>query len=147
MLVLLVCFGLAAMAARPETIFTAQYATGQSASLSASLQFNSASLISVIGLSLLFIDATRTRGDTAKLKKLLFALASVIIIVYFQILRGDRDGFTFILAIAALYIVGPQAEHLDTVQRRAKLNRFLKIFLPLILLALFGIVLGILRPS
>lgn len=145
--ILLVCIGLIAAAAPAQTILTAQYASQQSPALSASLRINSAGLIGFIGLALLYIDATRTTDATANLKKILFASASVFALIYFQILRGDRDGFTFVLAIAALYVVGPQIPHLNPVHKRDLLIRISRLFIPLLLLALFGVILGILRTE
>jgi len=145
--ILLICIGLIAAAAPAQTILTAQYASEQSPALSASLRFNSAGLIGFIGLALLYIDASRTPDATTNLKKILFASASVFALVYFQILRGDRDGFTFVLAIAALYIVGPQIPHLNPARKRDILIRISRLFVPLLLLVLAGIILGIIRTE
>lgn len=145
--ILLVCIGLIAAAAPAQTILTAQYASEQSPALSASLRFNSAGLIGFTGLALAYIDATRTADATANLKKILFASASVFALFYFQILRGDRDGFTFVLAIAALYIVGPHMAQLNPGHKRDMLIRMSRLFVPLLLLVIFGIILGILRTE
>jgi hypothetical protein len=78
-------------------------------SLSEVLNFNAASLVSYIILILLCIDAEREMTSKRKRRRKFFAVISAMmfIVIFLQILRGERESLGLIVGLMALYLTGP----------------------------------------
>ncbi len=91
-----------------ETIYSAVYsaATG----LAGQFNFNAASLVAYTLLVALYIDSEREIGrrQLRLFKRLSILIVTVIILIFFQLLRGDRDSFGLVVGLAALYLTEPR---------------------------------------
>ncbi len=96
------------IAAPGEMILKVQYAS--SSSLGQALNFNGAALISYSIITLLMLDLQSRLGSPKELflKKSAFWMGVGFIVIYLQLLRGDRESLGMITTILALYITGPE---------------------------------------
>jgi hypothetical protein len=90
------------LAAPQETIFTAEYT--ESASALDGANFASAWMMSYVILSFAFCDTLLERQLVIKLIKMKIILAVILLIlVYFQLLRGDRAAVPWVFGLALVY--------------------------------------------
>lgn len=110
-----------------DTIFSAAYtaATG----IAGRFNFNAAFLVSYTILVALFIDTEqeKSRPHLRSFKRFFILLATVIILIFFQLLRGDRDSFGLVVALAALYLTEPSGRNIGTRMRSKRMRRYLLI--------------------
>jgi hypothetical protein len=135
-----------------KTIFQVSYESSESYSLASQLNLNSANLVSYILLMILRIDAERDalEGRRTRWKFVLLDLLALLIIVYFQLLRGNRTFVGFAVGLMAMYITGPQRRRgmpLRELWRRVREQRRRAVRLaPAAAVLLFGLVsIGYLR--
>ena len=86
-------FGLSWLSAPSETILVARYSLDQSVTPSSALHFDAAYLMAYILLCVLLVDADFDRGRPRRRSTKLLCLLAVsgYIIVFHQLLRGDRE--------------------------------------------------------
>ena len=93
---------LTALSAPQETIFTTAYTESKSALDGAN--FSSAWMMSYVILSFAFCDALLERQTAIKHLKMKIILAAVIlVVVFFQLLRGDRESVPWVFGLALVY--------------------------------------------
>jgi len=113
---------LTAFSAPQETIFTAAYTQSKSALDSAN--FSSAWMMSYVILSFVFCDALLERQADIKYLKMGISLAAIILVVFFfQLLRGNRESVPWVLSLALVYYYWAAG----ITQRRGGTIRWLKI--------------------
>jgi hypothetical protein len=136
------------LSAPTGTIFDAVYASDTVKSIAQLINFNSAYLISYILLVLLFVDAERERKADSRVRrgKFIAILAvSGFIVVFLQILRGDRESAGLIAALVSLYLTGPDFS--QTAVRRTSVywRRIRRLIVPSALIVAVFISLGAVR--
>jgi hypothetical protein len=93
---------LTAMSAPRETIFTSAYT--ESGSILERANFASAWMMSYVILTFAFSDALLERQAFIKsMKKGLFLASLLLVVVYFQIMRGDRESVPWVFGLALCY--------------------------------------------
>jgi len=93
---------LTALSAPKETIFTAEYTLSETAL--SGFNFSSAWMMSYVILSFAFCDALLERRPVIKYLKIKIILAAVImVVVFFQFLRGDRESLPWVFGLALVY--------------------------------------------
>ena len=98
----LIGVGLSWISAPQETIFTSRYT--MSASIHAGMNFSSAWMMSYVILTFAFIDALLDRNPIRRAVKWKIALATVaFVVIWFQLLRGDRAAVPWVFALAVVY--------------------------------------------
>ena len=98
----LVGLALTALSAPQETIFNAAYT--QSKSALDGVNFSSAWMMSYVILSLAFCDALLEQKAAIKKLKIKIILAAIIlVVVFFQLLRGDRESVPLVFGLALGY--------------------------------------------
>ena len=138
--------------APPKNLFEAPYASTESGEgIAVTINFNSLGVIGYTLLVLLYIDAERELLSRRRTLKMLLVLAAVCFIVLFlQLLRGDRDCLGLIAALMALYVtrrdepVAGEANrrHVKTMWRR--MRRLIPIG---VVIVLIFVALGAVRQS
>ena len=104
-LLLMLAYIFSWIGAPPETIFVAKYAEEQSVSIANAANFNASFLVSYALLILLFVDAQREqRISRRRLKLLGFYMVTIAIVVFHQLLRGDRESLGLVMGVFALYL-------------------------------------------
>lgn len=94
--------GLTALYAPQETFFTAAYT--QSKSALEGVNFSSAWMMSYVILTFAFCDAlVEARPAAREIKRKAIFAVIALVLVYFQLLRGDRESLSWILGLALLY--------------------------------------------
>lgn len=103
-LVLFVAIAFGRFYAFPATIFSARYSSLDPAA--ATVNFGGAGIVTFALLLVLLLDAWWMRPAGARrTTKTWLVLGGVLLVgVYFQLLRGDRDAVGFFLALAAFYV-------------------------------------------
>jgi len=85
-----------------DTIFVARYT--QSEAISANWNFSSAWMFSYAFLVFAFADSMfETCPRIARLKRNIVLYAILLIVIWFQLLRGDRECLPFVLAVILMY--------------------------------------------
>ena len=93
---------LTALSAPQETIFTAAYTESKSALDGAN--FSSAWMMSYVILGFAFCDALLERQVGVKHLKMSIILTTIIlVVVFFQLLRGDRESVPWVFGLALVY--------------------------------------------
>jgi hypothetical protein len=93
---------LTALSAPQETVFTAVYT--ESASALDGANFSSAWMMSYVILSFTFCDALLERATYIKRLKLILMTASIlVVVVWYQLLRGDRESISWVFGLALVY--------------------------------------------
>lgn len=93
---------LTALSAPQGTIFTAEYTQSKSALDGAN--FSSAWMMSYVILSFAFCDALLERQAGVKFIKINIILAAIIlVVVFFQLLRGDRESVPWVFGLALAF--------------------------------------------
>lgn len=99
-----VCIGvlLTVLSAPQETVFTAVYTESVSALDGAN--FSSAWMVSYVILSFTFCDALLEKASDIKRLKMIVMWASILlVVVWFQLLRGDRESIPWVFGLALVY--------------------------------------------
>jgi hypothetical protein len=151
--VLLACAVLADwLIASPTTIFESRYASSESGEpIALSMNFSSLGVIGYILLIVLYIDAEREPVGGRRRPKMLAVLAAVgVIVIFFQLLRGDRDSLGLVVGLMALYITRPRERDLRRAGRRrvAAMWRRVRRLVPIsVVIVLVFIGLGAVRQT
>jgi hypothetical protein len=94
--------GLTWISAPEETVFTTAYA--QSASLHSRWNFSSAWMFSYAFLVFALADSIFESSSTVgKAKRKIILISVLLIVTWFQLLRGDRESLTFVVAALIMY--------------------------------------------
>lgn len=97
-----------------ETIFSAIYSAASG--VAGQVNFNASSMVAYMLLALLWIDTEReSRLLIQRYKRWAVLGTTLFILVFFQILRGDRDSFGLVVALAGLYVTEPKRTSATTV--------------------------------
>lgn len=134
-----------------STILIDPYSAEGTESPAELLNFNSAQLVSYILLLILYIDIERhvLLGYSTRWRMALVVGSLVFIVVFFQILTGNRESVGLIVAMIALYLTGPPRErsvrrsHL----RRLAFQRFKRVALPVSIVVVLFLGLGAIRGT
>lgn len=95
---LIIGFLLSWISAPKESIFVAGYT--ESKSLIDGYNFNSAWMISYVLISFLFCDALQEKiANGSKKKIIIVSIVILFIVIYFQLLRGDRESLTWVFSL------------------------------------------------
>ena len=130
------------LAAPQETIFTAEYT--QSASALDGVKFDSAWMMPYVILSFAFCDTLLERQLVIKSLKMKIILAVVVLVlVYFQLLRGDRAAVPWVFGLSLVYYYWAAG----ITQRRDFTIPWLKISGGAFGLVVLSLVLGAMRHS
>jgi hypothetical protein len=130
------------LAAPQETIFTAAYT--QSASVLDGAGFDSAWMMSYVILSFAFCDTLLERKRVIQSVKMKVILAAVLlVVVYFQLLRGDRAAVPWVFGLALVYYYWAAG----ITQRRGFTMPWLKVFGVAFCLVAVSMTLGAMRHS
>lgn len=133
---------LTALSAPQETIFTAEYTKSKSAL--DGVNFGSAWMMSYVILSYTFCDALLERQAAIKYLKMKIILAAVIlVVVFFQLLRGDRESVSWVFGLALVYYYWAAG----ITQRRGFTIPWLKISGVAFCLVVISMVLGVIRSG
>jgi len=117
------------IAAPADTVFSARYT--ESTAIAEGIKFSSAWMFSYAFLVFALADSMfESSPKLGKLKRKIVLYAIVLIVIWFQILRGDRESLTFVVAAILMYYVWGKSL-LGSAKDRVKLN------LPLMFLAVF----------
>lgn len=99
---LLIGVGLSWISAPRETIFSVAYT--MSPTIHEFLNFDSAWMMSYVVLTFTFIDALLDRNPRRRTLKWQIALAAVgFVVIWLQIIRGDRDSVPWVFALVVIY--------------------------------------------
>lgn len=139
-----VCIGvlLTALSAPQETVFTSVYT--ESASALDGANFSSAWMVSYVILSFTFCDALLERAtDTKRLKLILTTASVLLVVVWYQLLRGDRESMPWVLGLALVYYYWAAG----IIQRRGFTIPWHKIAAIVFALFMVTMVVGVLRSG
>lgn len=118
-----------------ETILSTVY-TG-ALGIASKINFNAANIVSYTLLMLLVIDAEqeRQRPRTRRWKRVSVMAVTIFVVAVFQLLRGDRDSFGYLVGLAAIFLTEPMPRHVaqHTLRRRF----VVLLFLGVVVLAVF----------
>lgn len=133
---------LTALSAPQSTIFTASYT--ESESVLDGANFGSAWMMSYVILSFAFCDALLERQSAIKhLKTSIIFAAVIIVVVYFQLLRGDRESIPWVFGLALVNYYWTAG-----IKQQRNFNiPWSKIFSVLFGLVLISMVLGAIRSD
>jgi hypothetical protein len=140
---LLMGVALSWISAPQETVFTAAYTMSES--LHVNMNFSSAWMMSYVILSFAFIDALIDRNPLRRAIKWKLALASVaFVVIWLQLLRGDRESVPWIFGLALVYLYWAAP-----LIRRNEVTKvpWLKIGLWVFVLVFTSMVVGALRSN
>ncbi|KAF0192546.1 MAG: hypothetical protein FD165_709 [Gammaproteobacteria bacterium] len=99
---IVVSIALTWVSAPKETIFTAAYT--QSEPININWGFSAAWMVSYAVLTFALADAMfEFRPGIGKLKRTVIMLTILLVVIWFQLLRGDRESLTFVVAAALMY--------------------------------------------
>lgn len=133
---LLAGLALSVLSAPQETIFGATYIDGGGDTVLLSANFNSGWMLSYVLLTFVFVDALLEKNGLQRYLKLwIFAGTLLLIVVWYQLLRGDRESLPWLLglALAASYWGRPS---LPNSTPRLPLGRVLVLVLALLPIAM-----------
>ena len=133
---------LTVLSAPQETVFTAVYTESVSALDGAN--FSSAWMVSYVILSFTFCDALLERATGAKRFKLMLMMVSIfLVVVWYQLLRGDRESLPWVLGLVLVYYYWAAG----VTQRRGFTIRWHKIAATTFALIVVSLVIGVLRSG
>ena len=136
------------LSAPANTIFEGAYYSFVSVKFINLPNFNAGFLISYIILIFLFLDIERDSAYNKFIKKLLWYFIFFIIVIFLQILRGDREFIGLILCLILVQIYQPIRKKITTKDNNQlvikKLKKYIIFFLFFIILLLY---IGIVRYS
>jgi hypothetical protein len=101
-LLLLVAFAFSYINTPTNTIFDAVY--DADVGMAGKWNFNGAFVVAYTLIAALYIDALNDATNARGIKQKLIYLTTGFIVIFFQLLRGDRDCFGLLVAMAVLYI-------------------------------------------
>ena len=129
----------------PRTsIFEEMYAAEGTEGLYQDLNFYGAFLASYIVFVLLFVDAECSRPAARRWKQLAVLGTTLFILIFLQLLRGDREIVGLLAALAILYVTEPMHGRAGRVGSRAW-RRMLGLALPSLVLVVILIAVGAAR--
>jgi hypothetical protein len=132
---LLASLVLSAMSARTGTILQSPPELTAGFSWASRIHFPGAFLLSYIGIFALFLDVEREQVERRRRSKfaLLFAVVAYIV-VFLQLLRGDRESVGLIVGLSALFVTRPvwRTGGKPALVVKQRLRRALPLFLTLI---------------
>ena len=135
-------FLLSVISAPTETVFTGSYA--ESTTVLDKVNFGSAWMLSYVMLTFCFCDAFAERDKFIKGVKILVVMAAiVIIVVFYQLMRGDRESLPWVLALIIFYYNWGSC----ITQKPGYRLPWLKICSALLIIAIISLILGALRSS
>jgi hypothetical protein len=119
--------------APPRTIFEEAYGAGDNQGLAESLNFYGAFLASYVLIVLLFVDAERSPRAARRAKFAAIITTTLSILVFFQLLRGDREIVGLIVALVILWVTEP-AHGVRAERRPHEWRRIRILAVPILLL-------------
>ena len=136
------------LSAPANTIFEGAYYGEGFKKVFAIPNFNAGYLISYIIACFLYLDYERDNGHNRRIKKNIWYLSFLIIVIYFQALRGDREFIGLLLGFALIKIYEPFRKGISfneaKIRIRTKVRKYSIISISLVLLLLY---IGIVRFS
>ena len=141
---ILIFFGMLMMiiSSSKQTMFSNFY--GYSEVWHQSLNFNSAWSVGLIGLTFAFSDAWLDRANNSgKTKRFLCWCSIVCVVLFLQLLNGDREGLPWVIAIASVGIIGSRIFS-DLSHYRINI---LKVGIFIFVLLALNFVVGVLRTN
>jgi hypothetical protein len=126
------------------TIFEEAYAAEGTEGLSQTLNFYGAFLASYILLVLLFVDAEYSRPVARRWKRLAVLGTTLFILIFLQLLRGDREIVGLLAALSILYVTEPMRLRPRWIQGRAW-RRMFSLGLPILVLSVVLVAVGAAR--
>jgi len=105
------------LASSDDTIFTALYTAAPG--WTGRMHFNAAFLLSYTILVLLFVDSEQEAHGSwpQKWKRGAVCAATAVVVVFFQLLHGDREAFGLVVALGGLYVTESPALEAKAVRR------------------------------
>lgn len=145
-LLLVTSLALSWFSAPSSNLWSVAYGSSGTAGLASNFNVQSAYLISYIVLILLYVDSERELAPHRRRAKLIGVLVAVGIAVgYFQILRGDRESFGLLAAVAGLYLTSDRRAIFRRWTRRAFVRRLIILTGPAVVVVLVFILIGQVR--
>lgn len=142
------CLFLSYLSAPANTIFEGAYYGEGFTKVFAIPNFNAGYLVSYIISCFLYLDYERDTGKNRRIKKYFWYLSFLIIVIYYQAIRGDREFIGLLLGIALIKIYEPFRKNISFGEAlnsiRAKVMKYSLISLILVFLLLY---IGIVRFS
>jgi O-antigen polysaccharide polymerase Wzy len=126
------------------TIFEESYAAEGTEGLYQDLNFYGAFLASYVLLVLLFVDAEHSRPVARRWKRLTILVTTFFIMIFLQLLRGDREIVGLLAALTILYVTEPMRDLAGRVGSKAW-RRMLGLALPMLVLVVVLISVGAAR--
>jgi hypothetical protein len=118
------------ISAPADTVFTAVYT--ESKAINENWNFSSAWMFSYAFLAFALADSMFEASPIiAGLKRKILLYSILLIVIWFQLLRGDRESLTFVLAALLMYYVWGKGL-LGTVKKKMKLNWIMMFLLSFI---------------
>jgi hypothetical protein len=147
LLLLVFAVGLSYLSAPPETIFTAEYATAATRSIAEKVNFNGSFMLSYIVVILLYLDTEKRKasGRSYKLRMWSVFAGAAYIVVWLQLLRGDRECSGLVVALAGLHLTSPDFSLRPALRRVVQSRRARRLFALLSILAVVFLLTGFLR--
>ena len=135
--------------APPKSLFAVAYATVGNTAIADKLNFNAAFLVSYLLLVLLVIDVERDVKGTPRrrYKMATIAVACTYIIVWLQLMRGDRESIGLIAALLALSATRDPGRVNERLKRMLAAAKMRKLVIVAVLVVVSFTVLGYLRYS
>ena len=133
------------LSAPKNTVLSAAYASASAgSSVAQQTNFNAAFLVAYVLLVMLYIDGERSAESCRKGHwKVYFTLAiTFFAVIYFQVLRGDRDSIGLIIALASLYITKQQIFSTNFQRYKSKHGGKRRVFFGLGVVILLFIAVG-----
>jgi hypothetical protein len=138
----LAAVGLSWLYAPTATIFAAQYAAEGTTGAYRRINFNGAYLLSYLLMGLLFIDAERSRAGVRRAKMAAVLGATAWIVVFLQVLRGDRESIGLLAGLMALYLTMPLRVPIRDLFPQVQWRRARRVILPMAAVIVIFIGLG-----
>lgn len=125
----------------PGTIMSSEYTAALG--LAGRFNFNAAYLVSYTLLMMLLVDAEQEgRPGLRAAKRVAVFAVTGFVLIFFQVLRGDRDSLGYVVGVAALLLTEP-LRHPQA--RRILRRRAVALFVPAVLLLVVFFALGEIR--
>lgn len=146
---LLAAIVLSQISAPSETIWEASYASEQTESSGAKMNFNGSFLVSYLILILLYIDSENEPLGTGRRreKRIWLAAAILYIVIVLQLMRGDRECTGLLAGVIALYLTSGRHNGDWLPRHRETLRRAARVAMPVVVLFCLLVSLGFLRST
>lgn len=133
---------LTAMSAPEQTVFTATYT--ESGSFLGTANFSSAWMVSYVILSFAFSDTLlESNPIMKKLKNWMMVASIVLVVVYYQLLRGDRESIPWVFGLALAYFYWAAG----VTQRQGFGIPWLKFLWIFLIILITSMVVGVMRSE